>query len=145
MACSSSSSSSSIESVFEGFELCEASNVLLMTLMEEETQEDHYYQNCEEDERLVSMIQSLEAEINSRNPLLMMEQVDGQDCSTSLLSATDDDFDWVMEDMEIVPSLSSSPFDDLDAELSSCADMSEDYYSDLHQFYCGVSWVKSDA
>ncbi|XP_028755373.1 uncharacterized protein LOC114714773 [Neltuma alba] len=132
MACSKSSSS--IESVFEGFELCEASNVLLMTLMEE-TQEDDHYQNFE-DERLVSMIQSLEAEI-SRNPMLM-EQMDGQDCSAS--SSVTDDYDWVM-DMEAVPSISSPFDDDLNAGSPYCADMNEDYYSD--QFYCEVSWVAS--
>ena len=91
-------------------ELCEASNVLLMTLMEEENQEDHYYYQNFEDERLVSMIQLLEAEINSINPMLMVGQVEGQDCSTPPSPITDN-CDWVMEDMEVVPSISSS-FDD---------------------------------
>ncbi|CAL0310223.1 unnamed protein product [Lupinus luteus] len=48
------------ENAFElGFEISEANNVLLMSLMEE-THEDEY--NL--DDRVVSMIQSLEAEIN---------------------------------------------------------------------------------
>ncbi|XP_054811158.1 uncharacterized protein LOC129312534 [Prosopis cineraria] len=117
------SSSSIHQSVFEGFEFGEASNVLLMALMEE-TQEE---QNCE-DERLVSMIQSLEAEI-SRNSMLM-EQVDGKDCSTSSIS-TDDYYDDIMDiDQQVVPSI--SPFDDLNA-WSPCADMNQNHYFD--QFY----------
>ncbi|KAL2589355.1 hypothetical protein AAZV13_13G224900 [Glycine max] len=51
---------SSSEGVFElGIEFSEANNVLLMSIMEE-TQEEEYYG----DDRLVSMIQSLEAEIS---------------------------------------------------------------------------------
>ena len=55
----------------------ESNNMLLMTLMEE-IQEDQY---CEDD-RLISMIQSLEAEI-SYSRSIEEGHVDSQDCSMS--------------------------------------------------------------
>ncbi|CAL0326468.1 unnamed protein product [Lupinus luteus] len=88
------------ENVFElGFdEFSEANNVLLLSLMEE-THEDEY----NGDDRLVSMIQSLEAEIN--DPMLgqryeLGHMMDGQDCYTSI----NDNANWV--DKEFVSSLS---------------------------------------
>jgi len=100
---------SSSEGVFElGMEFSEANNVLLMSLMEE-TQEGEYY-----DDRLVSMIQSLEAEINDTeiNQIYEMGHLDDQDCSTS-----DSEPDhWV--DMNIISSL---PFDEMNAWIP-CGD-----------------------
>jgi len=100
---------SSSEGVFElGMEFSEANNVLLMSLMEE-TQEEEYY-----DDRLVSMIQSLEAEINDTeiNQIYEMGHLDDQDCSTS-----DSEPDhWV--DMNIISSL---PFDEMNAWIP-CGD-----------------------
>lgn len=69
--------------------------MLLMSLMEESTQEaDEYYG----DDRLVSMIQSLEAEISYD-----MGHVDGQDCSNGP--------DHLVDNMELM--ISSSPFDEM--------------------------------
>ena len=52
--------SSMPESAFElGIEFSEANNVVLLSLMEETQEEEHYG-----DDRLVSMIKSLEAEIS---------------------------------------------------------------------------------
>ncbi|KAK7324445.1 hypothetical protein VNO77_28001 [Canavalia gladiata] len=101
------------EGVFE-IEFSEANNVLLMSLMEE-TQEEEYYG----DDRLVSMIQSLEAEITSDPELgqIMhdeMGHVDDQDCSTSSMSGPDH---WV--DMELISSL---PFDEMNYALIPCGD-----------------------
>lgn len=102
------------ESVFElGIELSESNNVLLMSLMEE-TQEDEY----NGDDRLVSMIQSLEAEIS--DPLLdqryeIGSHVDDQDFYT-FVGGPDH---WI--DMELV---SSSPFDDMNA-WTPCGDEME--------------------
>ncbi|KAE9585103.1 hypothetical protein Lal_00017940 [Lupinus albus] len=90
------------ENVYElGFELSEANNVLLMSLMEE-THEDEY----NGDDRLVSMIQSLEAEIN--DPIL------GQDCYTSIIN--DNNAHWVDKEL-----LSSLPFDEMNTWIS-CED-----------------------
>ncbi|CAJ1957846.1 unnamed protein product [Sphenostylis stenocarpa] len=101
---------SSSEGVFElGMEFSEANNVLLMSLMEE-TQEEEY----NGDDRLVSMIQSLEAEISDTEMSQIYEigHVDDHGCSTS-----DSDPDhWV--DMELISSL---PFDDIDAWIP-CGD-----------------------
>ncbi|KAE9590558.1 hypothetical protein Lalb_Chr20g0108981 [Lupinus albus] len=76
--------SSMPENVFElGFEISEANNVLFISLMEE-THEDEY--NL--DDRVVSMIQSLEAEINDSllSQRYEVGHVDGQDCFTSMNS-----------------------------------------------------------
>ncbi|CAL0310717.1 unnamed protein product [Lupinus luteus] len=93
-----------------GFEFSEANNVLLMSLLEE-THEDEY----NGDDRLVTMIQSLEAEIN--DPLLGQRyevgNLDGQDCYTSSINNHDH---WI--DMELVSSLS---FDEMNA-LIPCGD-----------------------
>ena len=94
--------SSMPESAIEvGIEFSEASNVVFMSLMEETQEEEHYG-----DDRLVSMIKSLAAEIS--DPLsgqrYEIGHVDDQDCSTSA-SHLDH---WV--DMELV---SSSPFDEM--------------------------------
>ncbi|KAL2331218.1 hypothetical protein Fmac_018799 [Flemingia macrophylla] len=99
---------SSSEGVFElGIdELSEANNVLLMSLLEE-TQEEEYYG----DDRLVSMIQSLEAEISDTE---MMGHVDDHDCSTSD-SGPDDH--WI--DMEMISSL---PFDEMNNAYIPCGD-----------------------
>ena len=80
-----------------------------MSLMEE-TQEEEYYG----DDRLVSMIQSLEAEINDTeiNQIYEMEHLDHQDCSTS--DSKPDH--WV--DMNIISSL---PFDEMNAWIP-CGD-----------------------
>ncbi|CAJ1957848.1 unnamed protein product [Sphenostylis stenocarpa] len=111
-----------------GMEFSEASNVLLMSLMEE-TQEEEYYG----DDRLVSMIQSLEAEISDTE----MGHVDDQDCSTS-----DSDPDhWV--DMELISSL---PFDEINAwmgggdEMVEHAAMEDEAANDINDFelYYGV-------
>ncbi|TKY49295.1 hypothetical protein E2542_SST26724 [Spatholobus suberectus] len=101
---------SSSEGVFElGIEFSEANNVLLQSLMEE-TQEDEYYG----DDRLVSMIQSLEAEISDAEMGQMYEMghVDDQDCSMSV-SGPDR---WV--DMELISSL---PFNEINAWIP-CGD-----------------------
>ncbi|KAK7401710.1 hypothetical protein VNO78_13407 [Psophocarpus tetragonolobus] len=93
---------SSSECVFElGIEFSETNiNVLLMSLMEE-TQEEY----CE-DERLVSIIESLEAEINGTemSQTYEKENVDDRDYS---MSASDLDH-WV--DMKLISSL---PFDEM--------------------------------
>ncbi|KAG4384349.1 hypothetical protein AAZX31_13G243200 [Glycine max] len=105
---------SSSEGAFElGSEFSEANNVLLMSLMEE-TQEEEYYG----DERLVSMIQSLEAEITDTEigQMYEMGHVDGQDCSTSV----SDPNHWV--DMELISSL---PFDEMNAWIPSGYEMME--------------------
>ncbi|XP_061352160.1 uncharacterized protein LOC133297110 [Gastrolobium bilobum] len=102
------------ESVFElGIEFSEANNVLLMSLMEE-TQEDEYYG----DDRLVSMIQSLEAEISVPvlGQMYEMGHVDDQGCSTSSLSGPDH---WV--DIALVSSL---PFDEMNPWIP-CGDEME--------------------
>ncbi|XP_054811138.1 uncharacterized protein LOC129312519 [Prosopis cineraria] len=111
MAASSLSSPKILaESVCEEVEFFEASNILDLMALMEETQEDHQY--CEDDHRLLSMIQSLEAEIigrsNSPDPYqrydIEVGQVDGEDFSTSSIY-------W--EDMEAAsPSSSLSSFDD---------------------------------
>ncbi|XP_014500731.1 uncharacterized protein LOC106761676 [Vigna radiata var. radiata] len=96
---------SSSECVFElGMEFSEVNNVLLMSLMEE-TQEEEYYHG---DDRLVSMIQSLEAEISDTE----IAQMDDQDCSTS-----DSEADHWAE-MNIISSL---PFDEMNAWIP-CGD-----------------------
>ncbi|KOM42652.1 hypothetical protein LR48_Vigan05g025600 [Vigna angularis] len=96
---------SSSECVFElGMEFSEANNVLLMALMEE-TQEEEYYHG---DDRLVSMIQSLEAEISDTE----IAQMDDQDCSTS-----DSEADHWAE-MNIISSL---PFDEMNSWMP-CGD-----------------------
>ncbi|KAG2372386.1 histidine-containing phosphotransfer protein [Vigna angularis] len=93
------------QSVFElGVEFSGANNVLLMSLMEE-TQEEEYYHG---DDRLVSMIQSLEAEISDTE----IAQMDDQDCSTS-----DSEADHWAE-MNIISSL---PFDEMNAWIP-CGD-----------------------
>ncbi|KAK7272641.1 hypothetical protein RJT34_29372 [Clitoria ternatea] len=94
---------SSLEGVFESSEDNKV-NVLLMCLMEESQQEEEYYG----DDRLVSMIQSLEAEIMMNE----MGHVDGQDCSTK-------PDDWV--DMELISSL---PFDEMNGWIP-CGDDDE--------------------
>ncbi|KAH1148716.1 hypothetical protein AAZX31_15G232100 [Glycine max] len=95
---------SSSEGVFEqGIEFSEANNVLLMSLMEEEQEEEYYG-----DDRLVSMIQSLEAEITDTEMGQMYEMghVDDQDRSASV-GVPDH---WV--DLELISSL---PFDEMNA------------------------------
>ncbi|XP_028755375.1 uncharacterized protein LOC114714775 [Neltuma alba] len=117
---SSSSFSSTTESVCEGLEFSESNNILLMALMEE-TQEDQYYA----DERLMSMIQSLEAEListtsSAADPYQIYEievgQMDDQDCSTSSLSFSTHDHG---DDMEVISanSSSSSPSCSFDEEM----------------------------
>ena len=117
--------------VLEEIEFSEANNVLLMSLMEE-TQEDEFYGN----DRLVSIIQSLEQEITDPK-LDRSAQVDGHNCSGSI----SDDFSWI--DMEVA---SSSPFHEMNA-WSPCGDemdgMVLEYgvgngISDYSQIYCGV-------
>ncbi|QCE10540.1 hypothetical protein DEO72_LG10g1774 [Vigna unguiculata] len=85
-------------------EFSEANNVLLMSLMEE-TKEEEYYDG---DDRLVSMIQSLEAEISDTE----IAQMDDQDCSTS--DSEPDHWD----DINIISSL---PFDEMNAWIP-CGD-----------------------
>ncbi|RDX71764.1 hypothetical protein CR513_48840, partial [Mucuna pruriens] len=101
---------SSSEGVFAlGIEFSEANNVLLMSLLDE-THEEEYYG----DDRLVSMMQSLEAEISDTEMGQMYEigYVDDQDCSTS-----DNGSDhW--DDMELISSL---PFDEMNAWIP-CGD-----------------------
>ncbi|RDY03798.1 hypothetical protein CR513_12575, partial [Mucuna pruriens] len=101
---------SSLEGVFAlGIEFSEANNVLLMSLLDE-THEEEYYG----DDRLVSMMQSLEAEISDTEMGQIYEigHVDDQDCSTSD-SGSDH---WV--DMELISSL---PFDEMNAWIP-CGD-----------------------
>ncbi|KAK4256009.1 hypothetical protein QN277_008930 [Acacia crassicarpa] len=106
MASSSTcfSYSSVPETVLEGLEFSEANNLLLMALMEE-TQEDDL-----DDDRLMTMIQSLEAEISNQRYDHHVGQVDGQDCSMSSSFCTTDD--WM--DVEVASAFSSSspPFDE---------------------------------
>ncbi|KAF7836577.1 TRNA wybutosine-synthesizing protein like [Senna tora] len=104
--------------------------ILLMTLLMEETQEDHHHDDEAYDHRLVSMIQSLEAEITRSHQYDDDEegQVDALDCSTSAVSSGDDqdyycDFDEMMM---------------MDA-WSPCAAAGEDSDDDYsHQFYYGL-------
>ncbi|KAF7836576.1 uncharacterized protein G2W53_011435 [Senna tora] len=98
---------SSSSCVFEGFEISEATNVLLMNLMEE----DEEYVG--DQDRLVSMIQSLEEEIRSSSNFSTthLGQVEDQDCSTSsVVPAFHDDecYNWVDMEEEMVSSSSSS-------------------------------------
>ncbi|ESW21327.1 hypothetical protein PHAVU_005G061801 [Phaseolus vulgaris] len=105
---------SSSEGVFElGMEFSEANNVLLMSLMEE-THEEEYYG----DDRLVSMIQSLEAELSDTEigQFYEMGHLDDQDCSTS-----DSEPDHWAE-MDIISSL---PFDEMNAWIPSGDEMKE--------------------
>ncbi|GAU28431.1 hypothetical protein TSUD_54830 [Trifolium subterraneum] len=82
-------------------QLSEANNVILMSLMEETHElEDEYYG----DDKLVSMMQSLEAEISATQNY-NMGYMDGQDCSTSFIDHPDH-----LIDMELI---SSSPFDEM--------------------------------
>ncbi|KAJ7948851.1 tRNA wybutosine-synthesizing protein like [Quillaja saponaria] len=92
------------ESFFKGIEFSEVNNVLLMSLMEETQEDDDQYFG--DDHRLVSLIQSLEAEINGPAAelgfingcdyqMFDLVQVDGRDCSTSL--GADDHYGWVDE------------------------------------------------
>jgi len=92
-------------------EFSEANNVLLMSLMEE-TKEEEYYDG---DDRLVSMIQSLEAEISDTE----IAQMDDQDCSTS--DSEPDHWD----DINIISSL---PFDEMNAWIP-CGDEIMDHSS----------------
>ncbi|KAL2331224.1 hypothetical protein Fmac_018805 [Flemingia macrophylla] len=119
------------EGVFEiGLEFSEANNILLMSPLEE-TQEEYYG-----DDRLVSMIQSLEAEISDPE----MGHMDDQNCSTSD-SGSDDN--WV--DMEVISSL---PFDEMNNAWIPCGDemmmehapMPYEAGNDIDEFqwYCGV-------
>ncbi|KAI9083189.1 hypothetical protein K1719_034922 [Acacia pycnantha] len=127
MASSSTCFSSSPvlpESVLEGLEFSEANNLLLMALMEETQEDDH------DDDRLMTMIQSLEAEISNQSQRYdhHVGQVDGQDCSMSSSVCTTDD--WM--DMEVASafSSSSSPFDE-DMKMSAwspCAAVGDDSY-----------------
>ncbi|CAJ1957844.1 unnamed protein product [Sphenostylis stenocarpa] len=129
---------SSSEGVFElGMEFSEADNVLLMSLMEE-TQEEEYYG----DERLVSMIQSLEAEISDTEmgQIYEMGHVDDQYCSTS---DTDPD-NWV--DMELISSL---PFDEMNAwmpcvdEMMEHAAMEDEAANDINDFqFCYEAFLE---
>ncbi|KAL2331219.1 hypothetical protein Fmac_018800 [Flemingia macrophylla] len=130
---------SSSEGVFElGIEFSEANHVLLMSLLEE-SQEEEYYG----DDRLMSMIQSLEAEIGDTE----MGHVDDQDCSTSD-SGPDDH--WV--DMGMI---SSMPFDETINAWIPCGDemMMEhapmpyeagNYINDF-QWYCGFFLEQQDS
>ncbi|WJX68022.1 hypothetical protein P8452_52434 [Trifolium repens] len=93
-------------------QLSEANNVILMSLMEETHElEDEYYV----DDKLVSMIQSLEAEISATQNY-DIGYMDGQDCSTSFIDHPDH---WI--DMELI---SSSPFDEVNAWIL-CGDEME--------------------
>ncbi|XP_058727437.1 uncharacterized protein LOC131598881 [Vicia villosa] len=97
--------SSSIELGIDQFS--EANNVILMSLMEETHEyEDEYIG----DDKLVSMIQSLEAEISDTQNYDMGGYMDGQDCSTSLIIDSDH---WV--DIELI---SSSLFDEVNMNVN---------------------------
>ncbi|KAL5079210.1 hypothetical protein RYX36_007631 [Vicia faba] len=90
--------SSSIEIGIDQFS--EANNVILMSLMEETHEyEDEYFG----DDKLVSMIRSLEAEINDTQNYDMGGYMDDQDCFMSSFIDYDD-----LIDMELI---SSSLFD----------------------------------
>lgn len=136
--------------VFEGFdEFSEATNALLMTLMEEEAEDlrvDDDDGRFYGDHRLVSMIQSLEAEINigsDHHPVCdQMGQVDGQGCSTSSSAIGDYYNDWV-DNMEVMMTVSpSSEFDDdMNYAWNDCAammniDIGSDFYNS--EFSYGV-------
>nr|XP_004488658.1 uncharacterized protein LOC101496808 [Cicer arietinum] len=113
-------SSSIQENVFELENIdqfWEANNVILTSLMEETQDEfeDEYYG----DDKLVSMIQSLEAEISSPE-IYGMGQMDGQDCSTSFIGLDH----WIDENMELI---SSSPFDEVNASIP-CEDEMTEYF-----------------
>ncbi|KAK7335033.1 hypothetical protein VNO80_26803 [Phaseolus coccineus] len=99
----------SSEGVLElGMEFSEANNVLLMSLMEETLEEEYYG-----DDRLVSMIQSLEAEISDTEigQIYEMEDLD--------TSVSEPDH-WV--DMNIISSL---PFDEMNAWIPCGEEMME--------------------
>ncbi|XP_028755374.1 uncharacterized protein LOC114714774 [Neltuma alba] len=142
MSATSSSSFSSMPeiSACEGLEFSESNNILLMALMEE-TQEDQYYA----DERLMSMIQSLEAELSSTtgsaaDPYQSYEmeagQMDDQDCSTSSLSFSTDDH-W--DNMEVISaSSSSSPSCSFDEEMMNAWSFCAAGWDDNGHFCYGV-------
>lgn len=131
-------------------EFSETNNILLMTLMEEITENEeahvlHDHDECygEDDDRLVSMIQSLEAVITSQHD--GVGHVEGQDCSTSSVNNGDDDhlhgyYDWTvdMEETACMNYLSSSaPLDEfmmMEDALSPGATGGDDsnYYSELY-------------
>uniref|UniRef100_A0A5B7ASK9 Uncharacterized protein n=1 Tax=Davidia involucrata TaxID=16924 RepID=A0A5B7ASK9_DAVIN len=144
---------------FDNFEVTEINGALLMSLLEESQGEE-----CD-DERLRSVIQSLEAEIDSNmmdghDSLVETEwgsqlsgggQVDGHDCSTS----HDLDFNWM--DMEMVPSLPGDDMtnwymdpcgDEMDGiiEFGGVRDYSHIYYGiPLEENGCGSLWQETNA
>ncbi|KAK4256010.1 hypothetical protein QN277_008931 [Acacia crassicarpa] len=137
-----SSFSSMPESVCEGTEFSSETNKILLMALMEETQEDHQYHA---DDRLISMIQSLEAEISSTTSSgdsyqsydIMVGQVGDQDCSTS--SSISFSADW--DDMEVVPASSSFDEEMMMNAWTLCAaggvDSTADYYNSS-EFYYGV-------
>ncbi|KAK4256011.1 hypothetical protein QN277_008932 [Acacia crassicarpa] len=140
-----SSFSSMPEGVCEGIEFSyETNKILLMALMEE-TQDDHQY--CAHDDRLISMIQSLEAEISSTTGSgdsyqsydMEVGQVDDQDCSTSSSILFNAD-DW--DDMEVVSASSSFDEETMMSAWSLCAaggdDSTADYYNSSESYYGGL-------
>ncbi|KAK9266474.1 hypothetical protein L1049_021386 [Liquidambar formosana] len=133
---------------FNQFEVSEINGALLMSLLEESQGE------VGDDDRLMSVIRSLEAEISPNRTygldspmelefgvnqedyqLCNAGQVDGQDCSTS----ADLDFGWI--DMELT---SSSPSDDVtNWYMDPCGDEMDGIIefggvSDYSQIYYGV-------
>ncbi|KAI9083182.1 hypothetical protein K1719_034915 [Acacia pycnantha] len=130
------------ESVCEGIEFSSETNKILLMALMEETQEDHQYYA---DDRLISMIQSLEAEISSNTSSgdsyqsydMEVGQVDDQDCSTS--SSISFSADW--DDMEVVSASSSFDEEMMMNAWSLCAAGGDDSTADYHassEFYYGV-------
>ncbi|KAI4333408.1 hypothetical protein L6164_018228 [Bauhinia variegata] len=146
--------SSASESVLEGIEFFSEANSLLLRSLMEETQEEHdqYYG----DDRLVSMIQSLEAEISgsllgyTASELQGFDNghADGQDCSTSV---SDHDCGWV-DDMEVS---SSSQFEEMNTWSSYYGDEMDDIAMEYefgnyingndHYHFCYLPQEPSDA
>ncbi|KAK4256012.1 hypothetical protein QN277_008933 [Acacia crassicarpa] len=136
-------SSSMPESVCEELEFSSESNHILLKALMEETQEEHdqYYAA----DRLMSMIQSLEAELSysssSYDPCqscdMEVGQVDDQDCSTSSSLSFSADWDY----MEIVSASSSFDEEMMMNAWSLCDAGGDDSTADYHdssEFYYGV-------
>ncbi|KAI9083143.1 hypothetical protein K1719_034876 [Acacia pycnantha] len=137
-------SSSMPESVCEELEFSSESNHILLMALMEETQDEHdqYYAA----DRLMSMIQSLEAELSSSSSSydpyqsfdMEVGQVDDQDCSTSS-SSSSFSADW--DDMEVVSASSSFDEEMMMNAWNLCDGGGDDSTADYHdssEFHYGV-------
>lgn len=147
MASSTCSSSSVPEThhVLEGHEFSEANNMLLMALMEDTQEDDQYHHDMyyADNDKLMNMIQSLEAEISNQrygddidhHHHHHMGHMDGQDYSTSSVCTNDDCWTMDMEMASASSSTSSSPFEE---EMNMMSAWSPCDNRDFSEFYHGL-------